>query len=212
MLRHQNLFIIMEDNKMSDKIQGPKVFKTKDDKKNFTQEEVKKQQKIWRPLLNEKNENKKYFPNYFYAGFWIRMFAYCLDLMCIHAITNATVGLTYRVAAVEIATNFLSFSSLLSLAIYLAYFTLLTKLNHGQTIGKMVFGIRVVSLSETELSWGTVIVRETVCRFILKGFPFVLGYIVAAFTDHKQHVGDYFSDTSVITINVLKAFNKELRA
>ena len=76
----------------------------------------------------------------------------------------------------------------------------------------MIFGIRVVSLTQSELSWTTVIIRETVCRFILKGFPFILGYVVAAFTDHKQHVGDYFSDTSVVTINILKAFNKEVRA
>lgn len=197
---------------MNDKIQGPKVFKTTEGKERFTKEEVKKQQKTWRPLLHEKTENKKFFPNYFYAGFWIRLFAYCIDLICVSAITNGTVGLAYRVAAVKISNSFLSFSSLLALAIYLAYFTLLTKLNHGQTIGKMIFGIRVVSLTETELSWGTVIIRETVCRFILKGFPFILGYVVAAFTDNKQHVGDYFSDTSVITINVLKAFNKEMRA
>ncbi len=201
-------------NKMSeDKVQGPKIFKKAPAKEKFSEIETKQKQKLWHKLTNEQApQRKNYFPNYFYAGFWIRFFAYCVDLLCISAITNGTVGLVYRVMGLKMPTSFLSFASLLTLAIYLSYFTLLTKLNGGQTIGKMIFGIRVVSLTQSELSWTTVIIRETVCRFILKGFPFILGYVVAAFTDHKQHVGDYFSDTSVVTINILKAFNKEVRA
>lgn len=212
MPKRLNLFIIMEVNKLSDKVQGPKIFKTAQEKEKLSATEIEKKQQQWRPLINEQPDKQNYFPNYFYAGFWIRFFSYLVDLLCVNAVTNGTIGLVYRIVGVEIATSFLSLSSLLALAVYLSYFTLLTKLNHGQTIGKMIFGIRVVSLTQSELSWTTVIIRETVCRFILKGFPFILGYVVAAFTDHKQHVGDHFSDTSVVTINVLKAFNKEIRA
>ena len=98
------------------------------------------------------------------------------------------------------------------MVIYLAYFVLLTKLNHGQTIGKMIFGIRVVGFDETELSWSTVLVREGACRFILK-FPLLfIGYLPVIFSKKKQHIGDYFSNTSVVTINLIKAFNQEVNA
>ena len=47
--------------------------------------------------------------------------------------------------------------------------------------------------------------RECACRFILRGSVFMLGYLVTIFTPNKQHIGDYFSDTSVVTLNLLAA-------
>lgn len=195
--------------------QGPKTFITKGApgvKDHFDEEEVTQRQEDWQRFEEEPQDfSHNIFPEYFYAGFWIRLWAFLVDLICISCITNASLGLLFRLLGKEPDNNFLSFYGLASLAIYLAYFTLLTKLNHGQTIGKMLFGIRVVSLTETELSWLTVIMRETVCRFILKTFPLNAGYLPAAFSKRKQHVGDFFCDTSVVTINVIKAFNKEIR-
>lgn len=103
------------------------------------------------------------------------------------------------------STELLSVYGSLTLLIYLAYFILLTKLNQGQTIGKMVFGIRVICFNEEELSWQTVLIREGACRFVLRGSFFMIGYLVTIFTANKQHIGDYFSDTSVVTINLLAA-------
>ncbi|OOL57322.1 hypothetical protein B1P97_12400, partial [Enterococcus faecium] len=99
-----------------------------------------------------------------------------------------------------------------ALLIYLAYFILLTKFNHGQTIGKMIFGIRVISFDEEELSWSTVLVREGACRFILKFPLLMLGYLPAVFNQKKQHLGDFFTNTSVVTINLIKAFNQEVNS
>ena len=179
----------------------------------FTQEQITERQKDWQRFEEQEDDYQhNQFPHYFYAGFWIRFFAFCLDLLCIQAITSGTVGLVYRLRGLTPESNFLSIYGLASLLIYLLYFILLTKLNKGQTIGKMVFGIRVVSLDQAELSWTTVLVREGACRFILKGFPFILGYLPAAFSNRKQHVGDYFSNTAVVTLNLIKAFNKEVKA
>ncbi|GMA54602.1 hypothetical protein GCM10025857_59590 [Alicyclobacillus contaminans] len=55
---------------------------------------------------------------------------------------------TFTWTGIERSTDFFSAYGLFSLVIYLAYFTLLTKLNRGQTIGKMIFGIRVICLTE----------------------------------------------------------------
>jgi len=159
---------------------------------------VKNNLKLTADIINQ-------FPNYFFAGFWLRLFAFLVDLICIGAITSATIGLFCKVMGFETSTSLITFYGLASLAIYLAYFTLLTKLNSGQTIGKMIFGLKVVSLTEDELSWQTVLIRECACRFILKTFIFSIGYVIAAFTPKKQHVGDFFADTSVIIINTVKA-------
>lgn len=196
---------------------GPKVFYTGNDPqvgRRFPAEATKARQQNWQRFEPDPDEYKhNIFPDYFYAGFWIRFWAFLADLLCIGAITNSTIGLAYRVTTgANPSGNFLSFYGLSSLVIYVAYFTLLTKLNHGQTIGKMLFGIRVVSLKESELSWTTVILRETVCRFILKYPLLMLGYLPAAFSKRKQHVGDFFCDTSVVTLNMISAFNKEITA
>ncbi len=93
---------------------------------------------------------------------------------------NYSIDIRYRFESWldRLCDSYLSFYGGAALVIYLAYFVLLTKLNHGQTIGKMIFGIRVVGFDETtELSWSTVLVREGACRFILK-FPLLfIGYL-----------------------------------
>lgn len=196
------------------KAQRAKTFITKNDtrvKTHFDESEIDGRQEAWQHFEeNSPESNYNLFPDYFYAGFWIRMWAFIIDLICISCITNGSLNLFYRLLNKEPQGSILSFYGLASLIIYLAYFSLLTKLNHGQTIGKMFFGIRVVSLVESELSWTTVLMRETVCRFILKTFPGIIGYLPSAFSKRKQHLGDYFCETSVVTLNVIKAFNKEI--
>lgn len=157
----------------------------------------------WRNIPS--TQQKNHYPNYFFAGFWIRLFAYLVDLACISAITGIILGTIFNLAGWSRGTSLLSVYGFLSVVIYLAYFVLLTKLNQGQTIGKMIFGIRVVCFTEAELSWSTVLVREAACRFILRTPPFFLGYLVTVFTPNKQHLGDYFADTSVVTLNLVKA-------
>lgn len=178
-------------------------------RKKATDEEQRKLRKKWRPY-EEPKETEPGFPRYFYAGFWMRSFAFLFDLICIAAIRTSTLGLVYRLAGLVDTGDYFGLYNLFSIAIYLAYFTGLTRFNHGQTLGKMVFGLRVVSLSEKELTWTTILMRETVCRFILMGFPWIVGYLPVAFSKNKQHLGDYFCETSVVTINLIKAFNQEL--
>ena len=146
------------------------------------------------------------FPLYFYAGFWMRFWAFVVDTMCIGSVTSLILGMVSMMLTLN--TALIAF---FSAVIYLAYFVLFTKYTNGQTIGKMIFGLKVVSFTEEDLSWATVLVREGACRFILQIGPLMLGYIVAAFTPKKQHIGDLFSDTSVVTINTLKAYNGQIK-
>lgn len=202
-----------ETGSPADPLKGPKVFYNASQAKAAHQLTAAEQQTLkqqWQKLEVPEDEAQAFLPDYFFAGFWIRSFAFILDLLCIAAIRTSTVGLIYRFLGIEWQGGFLGAYNLAAIGIYLIYFTLLTKLNHGQTIGKMVFGLRVIALNGTELTWGAVLTREAVCRFILMRPPFLLGYLPTAFTRRKQHVGDYFAETSVVTVNLVKAFNKEL--
>ncbi|MFC4771637.1 RDD family protein [Enterococcus hermanniensis] len=157
-------------------------------------------------LKKDQQKNKfHHYPNYFYAGFWIRLFAYLVDLLCITAIQTIILGLPAYFIGWDKSSELTTIYGGLALVIYLGYFIVMTKINQGQTIGKMIFGIQVVCFNEATLSWKTIFVREGACRFILRGSLFMLGYLVTIFTPNKQHIGDYFSDTSVVTINVLAA-------
>jgi uncharacterized RDD family membrane protein YckC len=187
-------------------------------REEFSEEEINQRQEEWKKYEEpeqKSNDSKRVndFPNYFFAGFWMRLFAYMVDLLCIGAISGITIDTVYKIGGWSSGTQPFGLYQLFSLAIYLGYFVLLTKFNHGQTIGKMIFGIRVVSFTEAELSWKTVLIRELCMRYVLQfNFFFYLGYLPVIFTKEKQHVGDFFSETSVVTINLIKAFNKQVDA
>lgn len=132
------------------------------------------------------------YPDYFYTGFFIRLFAFMIDLIMIGSVERMT--LFFLDDGVIRST--------LALIIYLLYFILMTKITNGQTVGKMIFGIRVISLNEKELSWGTVIVREGFGRYLQK--VVLVLYALVIFTPYKQHVVDLLTDTSVVTINYLR--------
>jgi uncharacterized RDD family membrane protein YckC len=67
-----------------------------------------------------------------------------------------------------------------------------------QTIGKMVFGLKVVDIELSgQLSWSTVIFREVIGKFISKTI-FFIGFLVVAFSPKNQGIHDMFADTSVI--------------
>lgn len=176
--------------------------------KKYTEAELQQRKKAWKSHIQEKQPSfvTNDFPDYFYAGFWIRSFAFLTDLICIFALTSIFVRTPFKLLGWQSSHLFLSPYVLLGILVYLLYFIFLTKWNHGQTIGKMIFGLKVISLQSDELNWSTVLIREGICRYILKNPILAIGYIPAAFSQKKQHMGDFFSDTSVVNINMLKAF------
>lgn len=133
----------------------------------------------------------KDYPNCIYTGFFVRFFAFMIDMIMIGSLRRMTLFYIPR-GTLRI---------LLSLMIYLLYFILMTKLNNGQTIGKMIFGIQVICLNEESLTWKTVIVREGFGRYLQKAM--LILYVPAMFTPYKQHLVDLLSDTSVVTLDLL---------
>lgn len=77
----------------------------------------------------------------------------------------------------------------------------------NQTLGKMIFGLRVVSNDDTSLNWSRIIFRELVGRYISK--MIWIGFLIAAFTPKKQSLHDIFADTLVIHEKVFSKAVKE---
>jgi uncharacterized RDD family membrane protein YckC len=136
------------------------------------------------------------FQVYRHAGFWMRLWAYLLDIIVIGSLHRLFIYPVFRAIGLPIADKgIFEPVGIATAIIFYLYFVLMTKY-YGQTLGKMVFGLRVVSLKGTSLSWGTVLFREWIGRFI-SGFIMV-AYIVVAFLPKKQGIHDLFADTTVV--------------
>ena len=133
-----------------------------------------------------------------YAGFWMRFWAYLLDLIVVGSIERLLIKPIFRILDIPLAEfNMFAPISIASAIIFYLYFVLMTKY-FNQTIGKMVFGIKVIDLKSEKLSWGTILFREWIGRFI--SATVVVGYIIVAFLPKKQGLHDLFTDTSVIHV------------
>ena len=126
------------------------------------------------------------------AGFWIRTVAFLIDAI----VASAFAG----IFASPINALFLTEGSMAAKAVsgffFYLYFVLSTYFTNGQSLGKMITGIRVIHPEEPRLSWTTVVIREGFCRFIQT--TFVLLYVITAFSERKRNLGDFLSDTYVV--------------
>ncbi|QPC47232.1 RDD family protein [Mangrovibacillus cuniculi] len=139
----------------------------------------------------------------YYAGFWMRFWAYLLDLIVIFSIHGIITKPLLRIVGVDIPGNgWITPYMVVSAVVFYGYFVLMTKWK-GQTLGKMVFGLRVISIKEPSenLSWSTVIFREWIGRFISATLLFL--YLFVAVLPRKQGIHDLFVDTTVIHENVV---------
>ena len=150
-----------------------------------------------RIIVNQENDSP---PNLhgkiYYAGFWMRFWAYLLDLVVIGSINRLVIYPTFRFLDISISESSMFAAISIATAItYYLYFVLMTK-KFNQTLGKMVFGLKVTTISGEKITWSTVIFREFIGRFISK--VIIIGYIIVAFLPRKQGLHDVFADTSVI--------------
>ena len=131
------------------------------------------------------------------AGFWIRFWAYVVDILILSSIGMLIIKPVFRLFSLEInSPNWYAPFTIVTAIIFYSYFVLMTKFCN-QTIGKMIFGIRVISKDGGQLKWSTVLFREWIGRLI-SVIPQAIPYIVVAFTPKKQAIHDYIADTFVV--------------
>lgn len=80
--------------------------------------------------------------------------------------------------------------------VFYGYFVFMTKF-FQQTVGKMVFGLKVVTMNDEPFTWVTVLFREVIGKFIAK-FILFIGFLFVAFSEKKQGLHDQIADTTVI--------------
>lgn len=133
-----------------------------------------------------------------YAGFWIRLWAFLIDMLIISAISGIFVKPVFRVLDMAITkpSAFLfSPYKVTALVLLLLYFIIMTKIA-GQTVGKMIMGIRVMKSNGEKATWGSVIFREGFGRFISQ--MLWIPYLLVLFLPQKKALHDVFADTVVV--------------
>ncbi|MGE7836657.1 RDD family protein [Viridibacillus arvi] len=143
------------------------------------------------------------------AGFWVRFWAYLLDLAIISAISGLTVNPIVTILGINTDNApWYAPVTIVSSVIFYLYFVIMTKFLN-QTVGKMVFGLKVIHVKEQKLKWSTVIFREWIGRFFSATLPVI--YWMVAFTPNKKGLHDYIADTIVVHENTYEKHDKMVR-
>ena len=148
---------------------------------------------------------------YKYAGFWRRLGAYTVDGIIIFftfIVLSIIASLAFFSGAISGNSKYFiadladpaRFSSvkifiwIFFISLYIAYFTYFHGTT-GRTLGKMFFGLQVVSADGTPISFGIAFLRAV--GYLVSGI-FYLGFIWAAFDKRKQGWHDKIAGTVVI--------------
>jgi uncharacterized RDD family membrane protein YckC len=137
-----------------------------------------------------------------YAGFWLRVGAYVIDMivmMVFFILYLVVVGLVGNTAGPGSAVILiLTFGYLfLSFAFPILYRTLLHG-RFGATLGKMALGLLVVRSDSERITYLRAFGRSF--AELLSSFFFGVGYLLAAFDDEKRALHDHICDTRVIRV------------
>ena len=134
-----------------------------------------------------------------YAGFWMRFWAYVADLVIVFSL-NGILLIPFRFMndGVSMDIGFWTVTGILSSIVFYLYFLIMTKF-FNQTLGKMIFGLKVIREDGQALQWGDLLFREVVGRFIHRVFFIaVFLYVVVGFTSEKQGIHDMIGNTRVV--------------
>lgn len=132
-----------------------------------------------------------------YAGFWARLLAMVLDIIVLYGLLKI-MGL--------IVSGWMShfITICLFLMVITLYFVVLTCL-YGQTLGKMVIGIKVKRDREgmengerdRAITWDEALFRELIGR-TLSGLCLFIGFIMISFQPKRQALHDHLSRFIVV--------------
>lgn len=130
-----------------------------------------------------------------YAGFWIRVGAYCIDIVVLLIPTlfvSFLLKSTQNEAGVEIVDAFFN------LMIWWIYCAVLNSSDWQATIGKKVLGLKVVSENGERISFGKATGRYFAS--ILSAIILIIGFLMIGWTKKKQGLHDKIAGTFVIKI------------
>ena len=132
------------------------------------------------------------------AGFWIRFLGSCLDGLVLWAVALlvAALGALFageRLSPIQIAAAGVVFN----LFFNSAYFITLHG-RTGQTVGKLILGVQVVSVEGRPISYGVASVRWL--GYLLSSMTLLIGYLLVAFRRDKRALHDLVAGTRVVYV------------
>lgn len=140
--------------------------------------------------------------DYRLAGFWMRFWAFLADTIIVFSINGIILSpLQFINEGSGITISAWTLKGILGGIVFYLYFLIMTK-KLGQTVGKMIFGLKVIRSDQKPLQWSDLIFREVVVRFCYKAFSFLnLLYLIIAFNREKQGLHDMVGNTKVIHVD-----------
>lgn len=180
----------VKDKAMEEKIEVVE----KEDAIQVEQKEVKEEVLTSKePIIETGLADYRLLAKNFYASFSRRALAYGIDLFIVSALARLLSLVTFGV----LETGGLSIieASVDVLLVHFIYFVFMTY-KYGQTLGKMILGIKVETNTGISLKLLDVIYREVVGRLI--NTIIWLTYLVPLFNSKKKGIHDYIADTVVI--------------
>jgi|SRR5699024_7854685 len=152
--------------------------------------------------IEVQNEESSAVQEHEYAGFWMRFWAYIVDVIIVFSINGILLSpLLFMNDGYPIEIGIWTLSGILSGIVYYLYFLIMTK-TVRQTLGKMIFGLEVIRENDEDLTWLDLFFREVVGRFLHNVF-FILKllYLVVAFSKEKQGIHDMIGNTRVVHVS-----------
>jgi uncharacterized RDD family membrane protein YckC len=131
------------------------------------------------------------------AGFWIRAVAALADLVVCFAVELSFDAIASRVGGPEAEdpTAIGGLVGLFTLLFAATYTAVLHALPWGQTLGKMLVGIRVVSTDGEPVAFGAGLLRFA--GYLASLLPFGLGFLMAGLRRDKRALHDLLAGTRV---------------
>lgn len=137
-----------------------------------------------------------------FAGFGVRLLALILDIIVVNLIINSISAFS----AGSVISNFIidtkTGSAIPNLflnnyqAIVQAIYSIVMIKYYGATLGKMALKISVTD-KNGQLTWVSVIIRETIGKFI-SAILLGIGYLMVLWDHNKQGLHDKIADTYVV--------------
>ncbi len=129
-----------------------------------------------------------------YAGFWLRAMALVLDTLALYSLY---IIIRWLIGHPISDPSFMMI--IFELVIGFLYYITLTAI-YGQTLGKMVLGVRVIVADHRRLHLGTVLLRELLGKFV-SFITLGIGYMLAGWNKEKRALHDMMFGTYVVIIN-----------